>query len=63
MKTRFLKSRCRLLLTLASLLGITIGCEQPDMYGTPERPYNDTIAAKNAPQAQYFADNDVTLDN
>ena len=63
MKIKFLKAKHWLLLSLASLLGIALGCEQPDMYGTPEGPYNDTLATKNTPAAQYFADNDVTFDN
>ena len=62
MKTKYLKLKTWLFISLGSLLGMAIGCEQPDMYGTPERPYDDTVATKNTPSTQYYTDNYVTQD-
>ena len=60
MKIKCLKLKHWLLVSLGGLLGITLGCEQPDMYGTIETPYNDTIVEKNTPVTQYSTDIDVT---
>lgn len=35
MKIKYLKAKHWLLMSLGGLLGITLGCEQPDMYGCP----------------------------
>ena len=35
MKIKYLKTKHWLLMSLGGLLGITLGCEQPDMYGCP----------------------------
>ncbi len=59
MKIKYLKAKHWLLMSLGSLLGITIGCEEKYMYGCPEMPYNDTVVSTVSPEAQYIAEDDV----
>ena len=59
MKIKYLRTKHWLLMSLGGLLGITLGCERPDMYGCPEGPFDDSVVSKFVPEAQYEKEDDV----
>lgn len=59
MKIKYLKTKHWLLMSLGGLLGITLGCEKPYMYGCPEGSFNDSVVSKFMPEAQYETEDDV----